>query len=219
MDFNSLKEKITKKHIVIAISVVVLIIVCLIIWGVLSGDSDNASTENNSATEVTETTTTTTAVTTTTAPQTTTTVSTTTAVTTTKPATATKKKEESSYVEEENYDYEEEYYEEPAQEPINENQYAEPEPEYVPEPEPEPQPVEPAGNYYYGQLFETGFQPAGCSYFCGVWVLNSQTGDWDFVSIFSDDDAVAWVISTQYGKPSVNYDDGTNSISGYVWLN
>lgn len=182
MDFNNLKEKITKKHIIIGTSAIVLIAGAITAGVALSGDSDKENTDSNLVAEVTEATTTTTAVTTTTAPQTTTTVTTTTKVTTTekkkeekKEETKTETKQESNSSSDEGYyeeSYEEEYYEEPAYEYEYEEPKAEEAPKQeeapAPEPEPEPEPVDDNGGYpsWYGATEKANYDYAisqGCT--------------------------------------------------------
>lgn len=160
MDFNNLKEKITKKHIIIGTSAIVLIAGAITAGVALSGDSDKENTDSNLVAEVTEATTTTTAVTTTTAPQTTTTVTTTTKVTTTEKKKEEKKEETKTETKQEsNSSSDEGYYEEPAYEYEYEEPKAEeaPKQEEAPAPEPEPEPVpatEPAHGGFTGARAE-----------------------------------------------------------------
>lgn len=157
MDFENIKEKISKKHIIIGTSALI-IVAGGITAGVIASNSDeqpvNAPVVTEPTTEVV-----TTAVTTTTAKTTTTKVTTTTVATTTKKADKKKdnkdKTDSSSKTEvssndnsndysyeEPAYEYEEPAYQEPAQqETPKQEEPKQPEPEPVPEPEPEPEPV------------------------------------------------------------------------------
>lgn len=221
MDFNNLKEKITKKHIIIGTSAIVLIAGAITAGVTLSGDSDKENTGSNLVAEVTETATTT-AVTTTTAPQTTTTV----ATTTTKVKTTEKKKEEkkeetkTETKQESNTASDEGYYEEPKAEEAPKQEEApapEPEPEYVPDPEPETPVETPSYGSYYTS--ENKPQIYGFSIICGFWYYDNSYSDWLFEPGFSDGDATEWVISTGFGKPSGGDDGEYHYVDGYVWLN
>lgn len=230
------ERKITKKHIIIGIVSIVLLIAILIfaITACSNGDSNRESdiqevitTTSVDTTETTTTSETETTTTTTTKVTTTTTKETTTTETSTTEETTTTKKTETPVLDSpiiDNPVVEETIIQTKA--PVQETK---PKTTTTTTKKVETDPVvtttttkAPVNscNHYYGEISSTGNCCQGWSLIHGTWRYTVEYGDWWFSPGFTGSNAASWVESTGYMKPSyIPESDENVVITASVWLN